>query len=588
VRRASETIQQRRALALAIAVIVVAGGAFALYRRLHADGAYGAVLRTVLSQYPMPVSVSPDGAKILFKTRHEADFEIAVHDRVSGALLRGTRSKDTQLSLTWSPDGTALAFVASHSGNREYHLHLWDLASGTVSRFDAPVTYTAAPPIRWSPQGDALALFVGGEPAGDLVLVQAQGETKGSVRVLGQSVSSADFRWSPDGERVAFVSPDNASGITVADVSRHGGTARHVHLPPDSLVQDLAWSPDGNALLVTAREAADEFFQLELVQLDTGRARSVVRDAFDVRHPYWLPDGRHYVHEAQREGVSEIVLSDLTTGDHRTVSDRTVHNQILGVSESGDQVRFYSSYLDRPPEITALSLSSGETATLSSSGKKGTRPELSEVVAADGGRVPIILWRGTSARTEPRRRLVIIVHGGPHLQELPIWDARTQALTDEGFSVAAVNYRGSTGYGAGFERHEDVHAQAGDIIAAGRHLTAALDVPPERVMLLASSAGTRIAADAVRQAPDAFGAVVLLATVDIPEEYCPQTPVRQAVVAFHGQYDPVVAPARARETIARCFGGRDAWRVFSDEGHFFQRSGSWARVYASLVALGQP
>jgi len=574
-------------VALAIAVIVATALALALSRRVHEDGAYESVLRTILSQYPMPVSVSPDGTRILLKTRHEEDFEIAVHDRASGALVRRTRSRDTQLSLTWSPDGTTLAFVASRSGNREYRLHLWDLASGTVSRFETPVTHTAAPPIRWSPRGDALALFVGGGPAGDLVLVETRGESKGSVRVLGHGVSTADFRWSPDGERLAFVSPDNASGVTVADASRHGGAARYVSLPPGSLVQDLAWSPDGNALLVTAREAADEFFQLELVRLDTGSVRSVARGAFDIQHPYWLPDGRRWVHEALQQGLSEIVLSDLTAGDQRTVSDRTVRNQILGVSASGHEVRLYSSYLDRPPDIATLSLSSGDATTPSSPGKTGTRPELSEVVAADGVRVPIILWRGASARTDPRRRLVIVVHGGPHIQELPIWDARTQALVDEGFSVAAVNYRGSTGYGASFERHEDGHAQAGDIVAAGRHLTTALDVLPERVILLATSFGTRVAADAVRQAPDLFGALVLLATVELPREYCPETPVRQAVVAFHGQYDSVLAPARARETLAQCFGADLSWRVFGDEGHFFQRSGSWARVYARLVALGR-
>jgi dipeptidyl aminopeptidase/acylaminoacyl peptidase len=259
-----------------------------------------------------------------------------------------------------------------------------------------------------------------------------------------------------------------------------------------------------------------------------------------------------------------------------------VRNQILGLSASGHELHLYSSYLDRPPDIATLSLTSGDTTTPSSSGKTGTRPELSEVVAADGVRVPIILWRAASAR-----RLVIIVHGGPHIQELPIWDARTQALVDEGFSVAAVNYRGSTGYGASFERHEDGHAQAGDIIAAARHLTTALDVLPERVILLASSFGTRVAADAVRRTPDLFGALVLLATADLPPEYCPDTPVRQAVAAFHGQYDPVIAPARAREMLARCFGDDLSWRVFSDEGHFFQRSGSWARVYARVVALGR-
>ncbi|MEP6973426.1 MAG: prolyl oligopeptidase family serine peptidase [Actinomycetota bacterium] len=47
---------------------------------------------------------------------------------------------------------------------------------------------------------------------------------------------------------------------------------------------------------------------------------------------------------------------------------------------------------------------------------------------------------------------IMSVHGGPEWHDRDAFDPETQALVDEGFAVALVNYRGSTGYGVAFRR----------------------------------------------------------------------------------------------------------------------------------------
>ena len=122
--------------------------------------AYSEALEVLLSQYPIPVRVSPNGEFILTKTRREIDFEVSVLSRGSGQPVANDRSPDTQLSLTWSPDSHSFAFQASAGGNRRYKLYVFDILTKKRRELDAPVTRTAALPLRWEPGQHEDRLFL--------------------------------------------------------------------------------------------------------------------------------------------------------------------------------------------------------------------------------------------------------------------------------------------------------------------------------------------------------------------------------------------------------------------------------------------
>lgn len=95
-----------------------------------------------------------------------------------------------------------------------------------------------------------------------------------------------------------------------------------------------------------------------------------------------------------------------------------------------------------------------------------TRPELSdaalqpmhpvEITARDGLTLPSYLTlaagsdpEGTGRPDEPRP-MVLLVHGGPWARDSYGYDPIHQMLANRGYSVLAVNYRGSTGFGKDF------------------------------------------------------------------------------------------------------------------------------------------
>lgn len=86
-------------------------------------------LQAALAQFPMAVRVSPDGARVLTKIRHEFSFELIVQHLVKKLPSVSITSNETQMVLTWAPDGSRVSYlVRPHAGQP---LHLESEATGT-------------------------------------------------------------------------------------------------------------------------------------------------------------------------------------------------------------------------------------------------------------------------------------------------------------------------------------------------------------------------------------------------------------------------------------------------------------------------
>ncbi|MEX2203646.1 MAG: prolyl oligopeptidase family serine peptidase [Actinomycetota bacterium] len=124
------------------------------------------------------------------------------------------------------------------------------------------------------------------------------------------------------------------------------------------------------------------------------------------------------------------------------------------------------------------------------------------------------------------------VHGGPNWLYLDTWWPDVQSLVDEGYAVAMVNYRGSTGYGRTFRDHiignigfpevADTVDGADDLIARGI-------ADPARVVIGGRSWGGYIALLALGTHPDRWIAGVAGVPVgDYMESYDDSAPSLQA------------------------------------------------------------
>ncbi|RKH68913.1 S9 family peptidase [Corallococcus llansteffanensis] len=587
------SLGRRRFMGGALAGLAVLGGTLLVRRAgLHgapgrgtAEGGVREVLSFLEEHGKLPVTASGDGRWLLEKRFLADAFELRVVDRATGAIAAGALSADTQLALAFCPKGRTVAFLACSGGDRRFALQFLDIDTGRVTAAPTPRTRSAAAPILWAPDGQRLLYTLAEGPSQHAVVFdRGSGQWQRMEPPLAERCEPA---WSPDGRRIALASGQQPGALALVSLDDPPGV-RTLVIADRGELRHLSWRPDGGALAVTLRRQADEYFSLLEVDCLTGRQSVVAQPPGDVSEPRYL-------------GASELLFRVGSGGDARLMRARTDPGETLPVGPASGVVnlrsgaaeagRVFALHVGRTSPPALLEVSSGEEPGVVGRATSAWTSGCTDVAlrARDGLGLPGFLWRpGTQSALGPSA--VVLVHGGPALQELPVWDARVQVLLRAGCHVLSFNYRGSTGYGARFERAGNDAERTLDVLAAVDYCVDRVGVPRERVVLLGSSYGTSLVAGAMVAEPGCCGAAVLVSTVRLSRIARRQLPAPPRVVAFHGENDNLLAPAQARREIEGCLGPaalahEGAWSVFEHEGHHLHRLRSWARVYASVIAL---
>ncbi|HEY3780925.1 MAG TPA: alpha/beta fold hydrolase [Fimbriimonadaceae bacterium] len=445
-----------------------------------------------------------------------------------------------------------------------------------------PPIHTAAPPMRWSPDGKCLILYVGGEDDGQLLSLDWTKQASPRSQIIGEARCDRDFEVSETGTRLAWVHKDDFNEVDIAQVSnlshrRFWKTEARLDLGGE--VNDLAWSGDG-LVLSTVRKASDQFFSLFQTSLQNKRTTKVVSKACDIVEPRALV--RPYVaFGLSAAGINTLVLKNLSTGKERTLAP-DLDSAIVSVSPNGKRIVCLCSSVKQVPALVSFNIDSKFPTPIFRRTEPYEETKPTSVAPRNKEGVPVntFVWKSGS-------KLVIFVHGGPHLCERPLMDARRQFLIDQGFTCAVVNYRGSSGFGRTYEKEEDLRKQSEDVATVARWLQNKLSIPPSSITIVGESSGASVAIEAAKSFP--VGRLVLLSAVDLGELWPPTVPEPQ-ILAFQGAEDPLTLPEEAKQRIVKVFGSSvfdrndNSFNVMPNEGHQFRSSGAWARVFAGIAS----
>ena len=229
------------------------------------------------------------------------------------------------MSVDLSPDNKQLLVARGAPPNID--VFLYD-ASGTLVRklTDQP-NFDYQP--RWSPDGQRLAYVSVRENRQVIFTMRADGSELTQLTASG--VQNSEPAWSPDGRRIAFRS--ERSGTPDIFVMNADGSDQRALTSGIRAVYP-AWSPDGSKILFTATVEnranihvmnADGTGQRQLTQSTTGNSRLA----------FWSPDGSQIVFNTTRDGNDEVYIMAADGSNPRNVSNHPSADVPFGWSADG-------------------------------------------------------------------------------------------------------------------------------------------------------------------------------------------------------------------------------------------------------------
>ena len=232
------------------------------------------------SNLNMGAALSPQGDRIAYFSDRSYHTDIYVMSSLDGKVLkrvvRGQRNVEFESipsfrsSLTWSPDGRYLAFIAQ-SQARDV-LYIADVESGKIRHkikndFDG-LEYPA-----WHPTEDKLAVAGIRNGHTDLYLVDLDGNF---TQLTDDGWDEKEAKWSPDGERIVF-SSDRSQPV-----------------------------------ILTAESRRDLYGNYGIYELNvaTRQVREVLNTWGNDEQPTWAPDGERLIFTSDWNGSRDVYLAD--------------------------------------------------------------------------------------------------------------------------------------------------------------------------------------------------------------------------------------------------------------------------------------
>ena len=447
-------------------------------------------------------AIAPDGRTAVIvvsrtnMAENRSDAELVLVE-IATKTQRVLSSRRGVTMPIWSPDGSALAFLASVEGRAQ--VFVLPMSGGEARQ----VTFspTGVQTYSWRPDGRGFAYAALDEPA------KKEGEDRFNRAFEIQHNSFLQLE-APVPSHLWVVPLDTGTARRVTS----GSWSLPITYAPGAPPPPPSWSPDGRTIAIERRPNAysGDFDQntIHVVDVESGRMRPLTSRTHHEAQPQFSPDGTRILYWFPKGGETrnnnEVVVAPASGGEGRSATsmlDRHIltaswtrdgQSLLLGASDGTktgvwvQPIDGAARKLDFGPLVVAsgfgsLSVSTSRDGRMAFIASTADRPsELywrasetaaperltdfnAHIAAMDLGKAEAIEWDGADGFRmdgvvtyppgfEQGRKypLVLYIHGGPRASSKVSFSARSQLLAAQGWLVFEANYRGSDNLGNRF------------------------------------------------------------------------------------------------------------------------------------------
>jgi dipeptidyl aminopeptidase/acylaminoacyl peptidase len=444
------------------------------------------------------VALSPSGQMVAFDVtsvdwpRNTFKTDVWLADTAGRQCFPVTKGPDMNMAAAWSPDGQAVTFLSTRLGKPQ--LFIFRPGQGEAEPLiEVP---GGVQKYAWAPDGKSIAFLTPKAPDKDQQTLKEAGfdavdldEGRPPAQMQLYDVASkaikplasgdfhiVGFSWSPDGERLAFVtSPKNLESVTwdsqtLCVVNRDGSRMKRLdfrYYAAYTRRGEAVWSPDGRYLGLEVGDLAKPELHNHIIQVYDFETEKTFNASGDTDHflfnCHWSSDGGGIYYVAYQLLNAQIFRLDIRKREARQLSHfpKMEVNQVSFAAD-GKTIAFSASTPDWPQEIYVGDINFPDKA------KRLTNlhPELDTIwlgateeidwKAEDGLQIsgnivyPIGYEKGKSYPT------ATLIHGGPagnfNNSFCALYYCPAQYFAGQGYLVYMPDVRGSIGWGSEFLR----------------------------------------------------------------------------------------------------------------------------------------
>ena len=253
------------------------------------------------------VQAPPAAGRIAFHSARSGELDIYAMNADGTDLQRLTDSPGRDFEPDWSPDGKTIVFSSDRDDPENAQLYVMN---GDGSDPHALMPFIDADFIapRWSPDGEWILFHsnqaIEGEPRFEIYKVRKDGTDLTNV----SNAPGNNFRgdWSPDGQRIVFVSERDGNRELYVMNADGSNQVRLTNSQADD--NRPRWSPDGSKILFESNRDGDNtaLYLMDAPSLvvagpQEDKIRLLTFPGFNSQAGVWAVDGEKIVFSADRD-----------------------------------------------------------------------------------------------------------------------------------------------------------------------------------------------------------------------------------------------------------------------------------------------